>query len=87
MSETNPSQASESRPTSHTAGAATGADGNFVAGGRSVEAAQGWEWIAAGFRLFKQQPGIWILLLVSYVACSALIALVPLVGSIANVLL
>lgn len=83
MNEMNPDTAAESRRASST----PDAHGNFIAGGRAVAAGQGWEWIAAAFRLFKRQPGIWILVFVIYVACSVLIALVPLIGSIANMLL
>lgn len=83
MSEIDSATTSESPPASQ----AVGAKGNFIVGGRGVAAGQGWEWIASAFSLFKRQPGIWILLLVIYVVCNVLIALVPLIGSIANVLL
>ena len=61
--------------------------GAFSAAGRAVDAGRGWEWIAEGFALFKKQPGIWILILIVLIACSVLIALVPVIGSLANLLL
>jgi len=82
MSETNPYQPPQSRGAEAAASA-----GDFIAGGRAVDAARGWEWIASGFALFKKQPGMWILLFIVYAVCSILISLVPFLGGIANVLL
>jgi hypothetical protein len=59
----------------------------FSAVGRAVDAGRGWEWIAEGFALFKKQPGTWILILIVFVVCAILIHLVPLIGSLAGVLL
>ena len=59
----------------------------FSASGRAVEAGRGWEWIAEGFTLFKKQPGVWILILIAFVACSVLLAIIPIIGSLASVLL
>ncbi len=83
MSEMNPYQP----PEPHAAGAALAEAGNFIAGGRAVDAGRGWEWIATGFALFKKQPGIWILILIVLLACWILISLVPLIGALANLLL
>jgi uncharacterized membrane protein len=82
MSEMNPYQPPESRA----AGAAAAA-GDFIAGGRALDAGCGWEWIASGFALFKKQPGAWILILIVLLVCLILISLVPLLGWIANMLL
>lgn len=83
MSDMNPYQP----PKSGAGSAASAAAGNFIAGGRAVEAGQGWEWIASGFALFKKQPGTWILLLIVWLVCSILIAVVPIIGGLANMLL
>lgn len=54
---------------------------------RTVDGGRGWEWIAEGFALFKKQPGTWILILIVFVVCAAVIHLVPLIGSLAGMLL
>ena len=59
----------------------------FSPTGRAVDAGRGWEWIAEGFALFKKQPGTWILILIIFVVCAALIHIVPIVGSLAGMLL
>lgn len=82
MSESNPYQ-----PPVTPAAPASAPAGAFSAEGRAVDAGRGWEWIAEGFALFKKQPGMWILILIVLVACSILISLVPVIGSLANLLL
>ena len=64
-----------------------GSEGNFNPEGQAVAAGNGWKWIADGWELFKRQPGTWILLLIAFVLISFLIALVPVLGSIASNLL
>jgi uncharacterized membrane protein len=83
MSDMNPYQP----PKSGAGNAASAAAGNFIAGGRAVEAGQGWEWIVSGFALFKKQPVTWILMLIALLVCSILIAVVPIIGGLANMLL
>lgn len=80
MSETNPYKP----PVSPAAAAGAG---GFIAGGRAVDAGRGWEWIASGFALFKKQPGMWILIVIVWFVCAFLLALVPLLGGLANMLL
>lgn len=80
MSETNPYQPPV--PRVEAAGA-----GGFVADGRAVDAGRGWEWIASGFALFKKQPGMWILIVIVWFVCAFLLALVPFLGGLANMLL
>jgi uncharacterized membrane protein len=55
--------------------------------GRAVDAGQGWTWITAGFELFKKQPGMWIALVVVLFVILFVLALIPLLGSLAMVLL
>ncbi len=83
MSELNPYTPLQSS----TAGTAAARTGDFIAGGRAVDAGSGWEWIASGFALFKKQPGIWILMVIVVLLCSILLGLVPLIGGLANMLL
>jgi uncharacterized membrane protein len=66
---------------------AAGAAGDFSADGRAAPAGHGWRWIADGWQLFKRQPGTWILLLIVFVLISVLIALIPVLGSLASNLL
>jgi hypothetical protein len=61
--------------------------GNSHDPGRRVAAGRGWDWIAEGFALFRKQPGMWILTVVLLGVISILIGTVPLLGSLANVLL
>jgi len=59
----------------------------FDAGGRTVAAGRGWDWIAEAFALFRKQPGIWILIaLLGGILC-IVIGMVPVLGSLANALL
>jgi hypothetical protein len=82
MSEPNPYQ-----PPAAPAAPASAEAGAFSAEGRAVDAGRGWEWIAEGFALFKKQPGTWILILIVFIACSVIISLVPIIGTLANILL
>jgi uncharacterized membrane protein len=59
----------------------------YVAGGRGVEAGRGWDWIAAGWELFKKQPGMWIALVLVAFVIFFVLALIPVVGSLATFVL
>lgn len=59
--------------------------GAYIEGGHSVGAGQGWAWITGGFDLFKGKPGAWILIVVVLGALFFAMALVPLLGSLATV--
>lgn len=60
---------------------------SYVDGGRGVDAGRGWDWIAAGWELFKKQAGMWIaVVLVAFVVFFVL-ALIPVVGSLATFVL
>lgn len=78
-----------STPNPYAAPKATVADavspqqGNYVPGGRAVPAGNGWTWIAAGWDLFKRQPGMWIAILVVLFVLSIVAAFIPIVGSLA----
>jgi hypothetical protein len=58
----------------------------FIKEGRAVAAGQGWEWLVAGFAFFKKQPGIWILQLIIYALFFVGIGLLPVIGSLANLI-
>lgn len=49
---------------------------------RSVEAAQGWQWIVDGFGLFRKNPLIWIVLTVIYFVIAILFSVIPVIGQI-----
>lgn len=55
--------------------------------GRTVAAGRGWDWIAAGYALFRKQPGIWILAAVVLGVIFIVISMIPLLGTLANALL
>jgi len=59
----------------------------FVPGGQSVPAGNGWQWIAQGWTLFMRQPGMWILLMIAAFAIFVVINLIPIAGFIATSLL
>lgn len=61
--------------------------GKFDATGRTVAAGRGWDWIVEAFALFRRQPGMWILIALIGGILSILVGMVPLLGSIANMLL
>jgi len=49
---------------------------------RQVAAGHGWNWIADGFRLFKESPVIWIALFFIYVLIAMVLSIIPLFGPI-----
>ncbi len=60
---------------------------SYVPGGRGVAAGRGWDWIAAGWELFKRQAGMWIALVLVAFVIFLVLAFIPIVGSIASVIL
>jgi hypothetical protein len=54
---------------------------------RTVSASRGFDWIGEGFGLFRRNPLIWIVLLIIFLAVITLLSLIPIVGSIASLLL
>jgi uncharacterized membrane protein len=59
----------------------------YVAGGQGVAAGRGWDWIAAGWELFKRQAGMWIALVLVALVIFAVLAFIPVIGSIASIVL
>ncbi|MCL4802650.1 MAG: hypothetical protein KJ025_23895 [Burkholderiales bacterium] len=62
-------------------------EGEFVPEGQAQPAGNGWSWITGGWALFKQNPGIWILIVVIFFVLGLLIQIIPIVGPIAMTLL
>lgn len=59
----------------------------FVPGGRSLPMGQGWTWLTDGWRLFTATPAMWIVTLLAFIILSFVIGLVPIIGTIASLLL
>ena len=74
-------------PKAAVADAATALQGNFVPAGRVVPAGHGWDWIVAGWNLFKKQPGMWIGLVVVAMLIFFVMAIIPFIGSLALMVL
>lgn len=52
-----------------------------------AEAGRGWSWIVEGWRLFAKAPGVWVVMLLIYLAISVVLSLIPVVGLIGHTLL
>jgi uncharacterized membrane protein len=61
-------------------------DGNFIPEGQAVAAGNGWQWIADAWGYFRQQPGMWIAVVVVFLVIFILISLIPFVGGLAAAL-
>jgi uncharacterized membrane protein len=62
-------------------------DGNFIADGQAVAAGNGWQWIVDAWGFFKQQPGIWIAIVVVFLVIFFALTFIPVVGGLAAALL
>lgn len=58
-----------------------------VDGGRTVGAGHAGQWIASGWRLFRRQPGIWVLLTLVFGLIAVALSIIPVLGQLALVLL
>ncbi len=56
----------------------------FVPNGHAVDAGRAWSWITEGFELFRRQPGPWIALIVVAALAFIGLALVPVIGPLAS---
>jgi hypothetical protein len=59
----------------------------FIAGGRTVPAGNGWRWLVEGWGLFVRAPGIWIAVTLLWALVALAVALIPILGSIASIIL
>jgi uncharacterized membrane protein len=82
MSTPNP-YAAPKAPVADTAGL----PGNFIPAGRAVPAGRGWDWIVQGWNLFKQQPGLWVVMIVIFALLYIVLAVIPLLGTLAGIVL
>ncbi|MEQ1518882.1 MAG: hypothetical protein ABL931_20580, partial [Usitatibacteraceae bacterium] len=57
-------------------------EASYIKGGRTVPAGDGVEWISAAWRLFVENPLIWIVMIVLYAVFYVVLAFVPFLGSI-----
>lgn len=74
-------------PKAPVADAGAAVQGNFLPSGRAVASGRGWSWIAEGWNLFKRQAGMWIAVAVVFAAIFIALALIPILGSLAAVVL
>lgn len=65
----------------------TGTEGSFRPSGRSVTAANGWNWIVEGWDLFKKHAGMWIAIVVVFAVIFIAMAMVPFIGQLAVMIL
>lgn len=54
---------------------------------KSVPFINGWHWIVAGFRMYRENPVMWVILFVIYFLIMMPVSIVPIIGSIASTLL
>jgi len=54
---------------------------------KSLNAAFGWTWIQSAWTLFLVNPGIWIVMFLSYFAIVIILGFIPILGSLALVLI
>jgi hypothetical protein len=62
-------------------------DGEFIEGGQSVPFSNVTGWIGTAWELFKQSPGIWILILIIMFVISIVMSIIPIAGALANSLI
>ncbi|HKQ28481.1 MAG TPA: BPSS1780 family membrane protein [Burkholderiales bacterium] len=67
--------------------ASAGTPANFLPTGRKVASGRGWSWLAEGWDFFKQQPGMWIAVVLVAAVIFIVLHFVPLLGSLAAMVL
>lgn len=78
MNEHNPFKAPEAR----VADPGSFVSGDFLPEGYKVPAGNGWDWILAGWELFKLNPGMWIGLTLVYMLIALVAGLIPFIGGL-----
>lgn len=73
-------------PASRVADAAT-ESGGYIDGGRTVASSHAGQWLTRGWKMFRRQVGIWILLTLVFGGILIALNFIPLLGSIAVTLL
>ncbi len=79
----NPYQA----PSVENVSAAPQGDGQFIPGGRAVDAGRGWSWITEGWAIFVQAPLIWVINAVIIFIIFLVLGFIPLIGSVVKSIL
>jgi uncharacterized membrane protein len=54
---------------------------------KSVPFMHGWHWIVAGFRMYRENPVMWVILFVIYFVIMVVVSKLPIVGGVASTLL
>ena len=54
---------------------------------KSVPFINGWQWVVAGFRLYRENPVMWVILFVIYFVIMLPVSMVPIIGSVTSTLL
>jgi uncharacterized membrane protein len=62
-------------------------DGNYIEGGRAVPVGHSASWIGSGWRIFRRQIGVWILLAIVFGLILLALFVVPILGQFAVTLL
>lgn len=77
-------------PTSRVADAAVPMSQNYIDRGRAVPAGNALKWLGDGWRIFRRQAGIWILLTIAFflivIGFSIISVFIPVIGQIAGFL-
>ena len=60
---------------------------HLIPDGRAVPAGNGWQWMVSGWDLFKRNPGVWILIVIIFIAIEMVCSAIPLVGFVASYVL
>jgi hypothetical protein len=76
-------------PASHVADVLDDAapDGSYIEGGRAVDSGHGWAWLRDAWSLFRRHAGMWIVLGIVFFLIFIAMALVPILGTFALILL
>ena len=59
-------------------------NGVSAVGARAVGASHAGQWIASGWRLFRRQPGIWVLLTLVFGLIALALSVIPVIGQLAR---
>lgn len=54
---------------------------------KSVPFINGWHWIVTGFRMYRENPVMWVILFVIYFVIMLPVSMIPIIGSITSTLL
>lgn len=54
---------------------------------KSVPFSNGWQWIVTGFRMYRENPVMWVILFVIYFLIMLPVSMIPMIGSITSTLL